>query len=214
LREYTKEREHLHKLVGGNTWLFGEEFAITLNEVGLTTAVAELTGCHADSKHGIVTRNDGRSGRLDILLPRVARRSVGDGELHLIVELKRPSHALAMKDYLQVQSYANALSKHRLFVGTKTRWRFWLIGGSISDDLKFQVESPDREFGCAHRFENGEIWVKGWGQVIESNLEVMEFYRSRLDLAASQDDIRGKLDEMYEKVLPAGDSTEMRPKKE
>jgi hypothetical protein len=202
LRRSTKEKDHLHRLVAENTWMFGEEFAITLSEIGLTKAIAELSGCKLDENTGAVTRKDGKTGRLDILLPRAAKRSVGDGELHLIVELKRPSHALTMQDYVQVHSYASTLCQHRLFKDTKTKWRFWLLGGSIADDLKFQLESPDRESGCAHRFENGEIWVKSWGQVIKANFEVMEFYRSRLDLAASQEDIKHKLAEMYEKVLP------------
>lgn len=202
LRKSTREKDHLHRLVGENTWLFGEEFARTLNEIGLTKAVAELAGCKLDDGSSTVTRKDGKSGRLDILLPRSAKRSVGEGDYHLVVELKRPSHSLTMKDYLQVHSYANALCQHRLFRDTKTKWRFWLVGGQISDDLKFQVESPDREAGCAHRFENGEIWVRSWGQIIQSNFNVMEFYRSRLNVAASQDDIRGKLAEVYQKILP------------
>jgi histidine kinase/DNA gyrase B/HSP90-like ATPase len=210
LRESTKEKEHLHRLVGENTWLFGEEFAITLNEIGLTNAVAELTGCKVDDSLGVVTRKDGRTGRLDILLPRIARRAVGDGDLHLVVELKRPSHPLNMKDYVQVQSYAQTLCQHRLFVNTNTRWRFWLVGGSISDDLRFQIESPDREMGCAHRFEKGEIWIKSWGQLIQSNLETMEFYRSRLDLAASQEQVRSRLSEIYQKVIPGSSASQQK----
>src|SRR5262249_12231728 len=95
LREGTREKEHLHRLVGANAWLFGEELAIALNEIGLTKDVAELRGSNPQS--GSVVRRDGRKGRLDVLIPRVAKSALGDGDLHLVVELKRPSHSLSMK---------------------------------------------------------------------------------------------------------------------
>ncbi len=94
LRAELREVDQLHPMVPRNLWLFGEEWTLARTEVGLTSVLAEhlhlLGGDIAlEGRLESVRSDDGRAGRVDILL----YRGTGDERQseRLIVELKRPS---------------------------------------------------------------------------------------------------------------------------
>lgn len=86
------ERDQLHKLLENEAWLFREDFNLSRSENTLN----QVLQYHAD-KMGIiydpelpVVREDGTTGRVDLLLSKA--RQPREGELeHLVVELKRPT---------------------------------------------------------------------------------------------------------------------------
>jgi len=89
-----REVGQLHPLVRDNAWIFGEDWHMSRSEASLTTVLRD--NVHNDAvleaqllaSGGKVVREDGRSGRLDLVLQRTVR---GPGQTaRLVVELKRP----------------------------------------------------------------------------------------------------------------------------
>ena len=72
LKKHFKERSQLHKLIEDNTWVFGEEFALTVSDQSLT----EVLRTHLKlMKREIVVdqpvkRLDGKAGIVDLMLSR------------------------------------------------------------------------------------------------------------------------------------------------
>lgn len=84
------EREHLHRILERELWVFGEQYNFMVSERGLTAALdrhLELLGKDRTDKTP-VKRLDGTVGRLDLLLSAAATEH--DRNRHLVVELKAP----------------------------------------------------------------------------------------------------------------------------
>ena len=112
LRAELREVDQLHPMVARNLWLFGEEWTLARTEVGLTSVLAEhlhlLGGDIAlEGRLESVRSDDGRAGRVDILL----YRGTGDERQseRLIVELKRPSVKVGTGELDQIKRYARTI---------------------------------------------------------------------------------------------------------
>ena len=206
LRDSVKEREHIHKIVERNPWLFGETYALAQSEAGLTKVLrAHLRKLHRDERMLVpVLRSGGRAGRVDLMLAKRVKRSGRDDDQHLIVELKRANKILGAADLQQLLSYANAVMRDSRFDKTAVQWHFWLVGVSLDEDIEEQSNSADREAGCVHIFKNGRgsVWVKTWGQLLHDCLSRLEFVRSRLNLEATEDDAIEFLEKLYPEYVP------------
>lgn len=67
IRDSVKEREHIHRIVVDNPWLFGEQFALGRSEAGLTNLLREhLKLIKRDTRvTEPVLKSGGKSGRID-----------------------------------------------------------------------------------------------------------------------------------------------------
>ena len=76
-----------------NTWIFGEEYNLTVDDESLTEALQrhlEMLGKDDDAANGQpVVREDGRTGRLDLMLSRVVPQANALTREHLVVALGR-----------------------------------------------------------------------------------------------------------------------------
>ncbi|MBB5808903.1 hypothetical protein F4560_008671 [Saccharothrix ecbatanensis] len=76
MRRRMREVDQLHPLVKDNAWLFGEEWRLSRSEPGLTTVLRDVLAddalLEADliASGGQVLRDNGRTGRLDLVLQR------------------------------------------------------------------------------------------------------------------------------------------------
>ncbi len=99
------ERSQLHRLLATNTWLFGEEYNLTVDDESLNTALArhlELLGREVDDPARVV-REDGTEGVLDLMLSRALPHPYLNRREHLVVELKRPKQAVDGKVLQQIK---------------------------------------------------------------------------------------------------------------
>jgi len=93
-KKHLKERSQLHRMIAeSNTWIFGEEFHMTVDDQSLTEVLRKhqkLIGTNTVIDRP-VTRVDGKVGIVDLMLSRaIPHQREGECE-HLVVELKRPS---------------------------------------------------------------------------------------------------------------------------
>ncbi|MCX5174009.1 ATP-binding protein [Streptomyces virginiae] len=184
-RTAMREVDQLHPMLEKELWVFGDEYASAVSEVGLTEALERALGRRAGVPRQQVRRADGRGGRLDLMLSAVS--GAGQTKRHLVVELKRPSVTLGEKELAQVRSYAFTVSKdERYGHDNETRWDFWLIGNAIDDVVRWMIESHGEGGGLIQNDGRIRIRVVTWGELLDSCEEQLTKQQERLNYASSQ----------------------------
>lgn len=111
---------HVHKAIEKNPWLFGAEYNLFSSNITLKRQVEE----YLDRKY--VGNN--ANNRPDLFLTTNL-----NGE-RLLIEFKRPSHALTFIDYQQATGYRNDFHRN----GIDQQINVIIIGGRLGSGLPFQ----------------------------------------------------------------------------
>jgi hypothetical protein len=190
LRGMVKERSQLHRMLAAETWIFGEEYALTADDESLTTVLKRHLKLleREELAPEPVVRADGTVGIVDLMLSRVVARREKLRE-HLVIELKAPSVSVGTKEITQIKSYAHAVAEDRRFADTNTRWQFWVLSTDVTTDGERERSQRGRPFGLAYESEDGriQVWVKTWGEVIEDAEHRMKFFQTALNVQATRD---------------------------
>ena len=180
------ERDHLHRILERELWIFGEAYHLMSSERGLT----ELLRTHLrlqglPVKDALpVTRWDGKKGRVDLHL--AARYQEHDRVRHLIVELKAPDVNVGRKELDQVEDYGNAILSGPQFSSSTAQWDLILVATSIDEIAQNRIRGDD--------FELGRFWaptpkpgqpcvtahVRRWRDIIDENRRRLDFVTSAL----------------------------------
>jgi len=203
------ERKHLHRLVAENTWLFGEQYHLTVDDQSLTEVLRRhlhLLGDEVVLLDDPVTVGDGSPGIVDLMLSRRVPHSRRDQLDHLVVELKRPTQRIDGDVVAQTEKYAHAVARDPRFGETRAHWTFWSLSSEIHDAVRWKVShQSDRPDGLLVKLERPslEIWVKTWGEVIESARARLRFFEETLEYMATHDTGLAYLRQTYAKYLPS-----------
>lgn len=196
------ERTQLQRiLTNGRTWVFGEEFALAVDDKGLTKLLVAHLALLGDATRVFepVTDADGHTRIVDLMLSKASFAS--DRRQHLVVELKRPGLTLTQKELNQITNYAVAVVKDDRFKAPTVTWDFWLVGDAMDDVLEELTGKPEAP-GLYQQGQNYRIWVKRWAEVVEENRQRLHFYREHLDYEPGED---SDLEATLSKYLPAED---------
>jgi hypothetical protein len=138
------------------------------------------------------------------MLSRFIPQSRAEEREHLVVELKRPSQAVDDGVAAQIRSYAFAVADDERFRDTKTRWVFWAISNEVTHGVRRQAKQRNKPEGLLYDDDEQRIfiWVKSWGQIIESCRARLQFFQERLQYAANHDTAIAYLRATHEKYLP------------
>ncbi|WP_435611573.1 ATP-binding protein [Streptomyces sp. bgisy159] len=186
-RKRVKEHGELHRILEKECWVFGEEYGLHVSDRSLDEVLRQhcrLLGREDLVPTESVLMDDGRRGRVDLMLSQAARRGKGERH-HLVVELKRPSTVLTMTDFGQLNSYAQAVVTADRFRDAPVTWDFWLVGNSMDGGLRQLAHQHDRMPGCALLQPRFRIWVRTWGEIIEDCQERLRFYGEQLEYQSS-----------------------------
>ncbi len=185
LRDDFLERDHLHRLVEQNPWVFGNQWSLLRSEASLVSVLREhLRILRPDDTSPMEPSTvDGGNRRVDMLFAGASnehRRS-----RRLVVELKRASLALGRRERDQIESYAQSVTGHPRFQGEVVQWEFWLIGTQIGEDIRPSVRKRNEPPGLFQEvvLENGSsyrIWILSWSEVIGAAREALEFFRDEI----------------------------------
>lgn len=205
------EREHLHRILERELWVFGEQYNFMVSERGLTVALERhlnLLGKNRTDKTP-VTRLDGTVGRLDLLLSAAATEH--DRNRHLVVELKAPKVDATLTELTQIKSYAKAVAKDPRFASSTTQWDFWLITSEIDEDVRQEASQRGREQGLVFEPDLPEapgarvrVWVRDWGQIINDARHRLDYFQKSLQHDPSLEDARDYLRRNHGDVIPEG----------
>ena len=201
-----RERTQLHKILQDHTWLWGEEFALSVSDQSLNDVLAAHLGllrkrCDDDST---VRREDGSRGIVDLMLSRLIPQARAEEREHLVVELKRPAVSIDRDIISQAQSYADAVADDPRFKDTTTNWIFWVISNRMTESGRNQATQANRPRGLCYESNTGHIkvWAKTWGEVIQANKARMEFFQQQLEYKVNDQSALDMLRRMHSKYLP------------
>lgn len=207
-RKQLLERSQLHKILADHTWIFGEEFNLTVNDQSLTEVLnkhLQELGREPEEEGEPVLREDASVGIVDLMLSRSIPQPRADEREHLIVELKRPKVSIDPKAASQIESYAFAVADDERFRDTKTKWIFWAVSNELDESVRKRANQRNRPRDLLYEDEEERItiWVKTWGQLIQSCKARLEFFQRELKYSAERDSGLAYLRRVHEKYLPA-----------
>lgn len=211
LKETFKERSQLHRILVDNTWVFGEEFALTVDDQSLTEVLkAHLKAAKINAPvNEPVKRLDKRTGIVDLMLSRRVPTNREDELSHLVVELKAPTVIAGSKESGQIKSYAFAVQADQRFRCVPTRWSFWLVVNDMDDYVTKETHVRDKPEGLLWESDDpklpSKIWVKSWAQIVHDCKTRLRVFEKALNLTADKDIALSYLRETYERFLQGAD---------
>jgi hypothetical protein len=201
------ERCQLHRILEHHTWLFGEEFNLTVSDQSLTEVLNRHVSLLRDDAQdgGPVLREDGSTGIVDLMLSRRVPQTRAEEREHLIVELKRPSKRIDLGVLTQVQSYALAVARDERFRDAGVRWVFWAVSNEITDDARSAARQANRPVGLFFEDDSRmiRVWVKTWSQILESCRARLSFFQEHLKYEADDTSALAYLKEVHSEYLPS-----------
>jgi Histidine kinase-, DNA gyrase B-, and HSP90-like ATPase len=205
-RERLLERSQLHRILADRTWVFGEQFNLTVDDQSLTEVLRKhlhILGRATDSVAPVVPE-DAKTAIVDLMLSRRIPQPHADEREHLVIELKRPSQDVDADVATQIKKYAFAVADDERFKDTKTRWIFWAVSNQIADGVQKEAKQRNRPQGLLYDDDEGRItvWVRTWGQIIQDCRGRLEFFREQLEYSADRDSALAYLRKTHEKYLP------------
>ena len=205
-KKLLKERSQLHRMIAeNNTWIFGEEFNLTVDDQSLSEVLRKHRKLVGDNTiiDQPVKRIDGKVGVVDLMLSRSVPQSHADEREHLVVELKRPSVRVGADEITQVQKYAFTVAEDERFRHLKTRWSFWVLSNDLDAYARVQTRQKGKARGQVFQSEDGniEVWVKTWAEVLAECRSRMRFVQEHLQANVDKESSLRYLKKTYEKYL-------------
>ncbi|MGO9650710.1 ATP-binding protein [Mycobacterium sp.] len=202
------ERDHLHRILERELWIFGEAYYVMNSERGLTEMLRTHLKLEGLPTKGVepVTRWDGKTGRVDLHL--AAKTQEFDRTRHLVVELKAPDIRLGRSELDQVEDYANTVLSNSALATDKAEWDFVLVGTDMDDVARRRVRNND--------FEVGQFWgpepepgqprvrafVRRWRNILDENRRRLAFMTTNLEHDPTLEEGLGHIREHYGDLLP------------
>ncbi|MFO0762928.1 MAG: ATP-binding protein [Byssovorax sp.] len=206
-RRSFRERPNLHKLVEGNTWLFGEEFHLTGSDSGLTQVLRKHEGLmgRKPSKKPVLTPDGGR-GIVDIALGRKVSTSRSKEQDYLIVELKRPKVPITMKVYSQIMKYGRAIATDERFNLPTAKWTFWAVSNALDSEIEALASQPEKPRGLLSVDPTLRIsyYALPWRQIIDDCKQRLTLFKDDLAISIAQPGVLDRLRALHGKYLPPG----------
>lgn len=210
-KEHLQERTQLHRLLAENTWIFGEEFFLSVDDQSLTEVLKKHLEANGSDTvvDKPVKRVDGRRGIVDLMLTRNIPCQRQNELEHLVIELKRPTVKIGASELTQVESYAFAVAQDERFNGLDTRWTFWVISNDMDDHARRKAKQANMQQGLVHQSDDKRIniWAKTWSEVLNSNRHRLKLFQQSLEINADRDGSLTFLKETYANILGGKDET-------
>ncbi|WP_428699496.1 ATP-binding protein [Stappia sp.] len=203
---HLKERSQLHRMIAeNNTWLFGEEFSLTVDDKSLSEVLRkhqEVIGLDTVIDRPVKTI-DGKVGIVDLMLSRAVPQSRVEEREHLVVELKRPSVKIGADEITQTKKYAFSIAEDERFRHVKTRWSFWVISNDLDAYAQHETRQKDAPPGRVYLSENGcvKVWVKSWAEVLSECKARLQFVQAHLQANVDREASLRYLKKTYDKYL-------------
>ena len=203
MQKRLKERSQLHQILAENTWIFGEEYALSVSDRSLTEVLRKHRHLLSNTavidepvKHVFQTR-----GIVDLMLSRALPRHRADELEHLVVELKAPRVKLGNDQLNQIQGYAFSVMDDERFNRRSVRWSFWVISDAMDRFAEQRILENEQDSGTIFRKGKSVIAVKTWAEVIDENKARLQFFQERLQHQVGNEEALTFLQEKYSRFL-------------
>ena len=205
LKEKVRERTQLHRIVAENSWMFGEQYHLSVDDQSLTEVLKkhiEAQGRQVEIDTPVV-RADGSRGIVDLMFSRNIQLAGVEDREHLVVELKRPKVKINATATAQIKGYAFAVADDERFRSVPAKWVFWVVSNEMDKVTAREVSQKDRANGILFQDEEQRItiWVKTWSQIINDCKARLRFFEEKLKYTPDRDSSLEHLTSTYHKYL-------------
>lgn len=203
--KHIKERSQLHRILVGELWVFGEEYALSADDESLTRVLKKhlsILGREdlaADVSDQVLDSN-GASGIVDLMLSRSLLQQRKKRE-HLVIELKRPSVVIGPDEMPQIEKYAEAVANDTRFNTQDVEWDFYIVAGKFKGMTEGRRTSGP-QYGLVSEVDGIRIWCVTWADVIEDAGHRLKFVQGLLDYQPDAEQALGYLRKTHAKYLP------------
>lgn len=204
IRRHVRERSQLHRILAGETWIFGEEYGLAADDESLTTVLKRhvaLLDRDDIATDAPVLDEDGHTRVVDLMLARSLEQNRNRRE-HLVIELKAPSVRVGDDETLQIRKYANAVAADPRFDTVDVQWDFYVVSSGVRGMTDRERNSEDRPYGQITRADGLRIWVFTWAEIIEAAQHRLKFVKRNLEYHPTADQALAYLRATHEKYLP------------
>lgn len=212
MKERLKERTQLHKIIADNTWIFGEEFNLSVSDRSLTEVLRQhkkILGEEIVIDEPVKHISKAR-GIVDLMLSRALRRHRAEELEHLVVELKAPRVKIDKNEINQIEEYAMSVADDSRFrTADGINWTFWVLSDDIGKHGDFRLKGSKN--GIIHQTGNISIGIRTWAQIVQENKARLQFFQEKLEHQADQDTALKYLQEKYEAFLSGVITEEFTP---
>lgn len=206
IKKHLKERSQLHRIVADHTWIFGEEFHLSVDDKALTEVLVKHLKAKKVSDLVVdtpVKRVDGKTGIVDLMVTRAIKTNRVEELEHLVIELKAPSVRVGQDEINQLESYAFAVANDERFKTVNVKWDFWVVSNDMDAYAEQRARSASLPKGAIYRSEDGciTLWVKTWGDIINANKARLKFIQEKLEYQADKGNALRHLQETYKTLI-------------
>lgn len=203
LSKVVKERSQLHRILAGETWVFGEEFALAADDETLTTVLKKhLRYLGRDELAPDEVRDhEGKRRIVDLMLARSLEQNRNRRE-HLVIELKAPKVPIGPAEVTQIENYATAVSEDPRFNTIDVDWDFYVISTEVHGAPNLRRRSENAPRGQIMNAQRVRVWVYTWAEIIENAAHRLKFVRQQLDYQPDEDQAFAHLRKTHAKYLP------------
>ena len=205
-KKHVKERTQLHRILAGETWVFGEEYALAVDDESLTAVLKRhieiLSREELAEDLDPVRDLEGHDRIVDLMLARSLSQTRNRRE-HLVIELKRPSVNVSDDEANQIRKYATAVAGDPRFNAVDVQWDFIVVSTDVRGSPGIERESENSPFGQLMNAKGIRVWVFTWGEIIDAALHRLKFVKQHLDYQPSAAKALEYLRKTHEKYLPA-----------
>jgi len=204
-KKRTLERRQLHRILAQETWLFGEEYALTGDDERLTAVLVKhlaLLGQDVELADGPpITREDGTVAIPDLVLSRQVKHHQNALQ-HLVVELKRPTVDIGPAELQQIEDYAFAVAADERFNQPNVTWEFMVVGNNLKGSAEKRARQTGRPEGLAFEGNGVKVWARTWAEALGDAKHRLKFVQDSLEYQSSREGGLAYLQETHARYLP------------
>lgn len=199
-----RERSQLHRILASETWIFGEEFALTADDESLNTVLTRhlsVLGRERMADDEVLDENGNRR-IIDLMLSRTMEQ-IHERREHVVIELKAPHIKAGPDELTQIKNYAFTVKADSRFDSPDVQWDFILVVNELTNFADQERNQRGRERGLVVDQDDLRVWVKSWAEVISAANHRLKFVQRALEFGPNTDQALSYLRETHEKYLPS-----------
>lgn len=204
LKHKVHERTQLHRIIAENSWMFGEQYHLSVDDQSLTEVLnAHLTNKMKVKLDNPVFQENGKRGIVDLMFSRNIQIAGSENREHLVVELKRPNVKIDVDALTQIEGYAFAVAGDARFKNVPAKWVFWAISSDLDNYAVRKANQSTMPRGMTYQSNDPDItiWAKTWSQLINDCRSRLKFFADKLNYAPDRDSSLEHLKTTYSKYL-------------
>ena len=210
------ERSQLHKIVREQLWIFGEEYTKSTDLWSDTSLEHNLEELHKkyfsyepteEDENIIAECKEKDKDITDLFFYNRKKTGYGREEV-MIVELKRPSCAIAEKEIAQIERYRKDIIESSAYPKNKVSYKILLISSRITEGARIKLEGAQTWLSTEDPFlysmynQHGydiKLYVMEWGELIDMNKKKLTYLSESLPV--KPEDVGEKFEREYPELL-------------